>query len=273
MRLLIFGLGYSATRIAALAGAHGAVVAATTRDGRGDTLRFDGDAVRPAIAAATHVLSSVPPDAQGDPVLTRYGALLGGKRLSYLSSTGVYGDTGGAWVDEGAATGGRRPERTAADAAWLGLGARVFRLPGIYGPGRSALDRALAGEGRRVGGTGVFSRIHVEDLAGGVVAGLDAPAGAYNLADDAPASADAVACFAAALLGLPEPPLVSLASLSPMARGFHAENRRVANRKAHRVFGWTPRYADFRAGLRAVRAMASPTAASAAPPTASGVQR
>ena len=272
MRLLIFGLGYSAARIAALARANGAIVTATTRDGRDDTLRFDDEtAVRPAIAAATHILSSVPPDAGGDPVLKRYD--IAGPRLAYLSSTGVYGDTGGAWVDETATTGGRRPERTTADRAWLDLGARVFRLPGIYGPGRSALDRAMAGEGRRVGGNGVFSRVHVDDIASGVVAGLDAPAGAYNLADDLPIHADAVASFAAALLGLPEPPLVPLASLSPMARGFHSENRRVANLKAKRILGWTPRYADFRAGLRAVNAMASPTAASPAPPAASGVQR
>ena len=274
MRLLIFGLGYSATRIATLAEQGGAIITATTRDGRADTLRFDDPAAMlPALAAATHILSSVPPDDDADPVLARYGDALAGKRLSYLSSTGVYGDTGGAWVDETAALGGRRPGRNAADLAWLGLGARVFRLPGIYGPGRSALDRAAAGEGRRVGGTGVFSRIHVDDLAAGVLAGLDAPPGAYNLADDLPAHADEVACFAARLLGLPEPPLVPLASLSPAARAFHAENRRVANGKAKRVLGWSPRYPDYRLGLRAVSAIASPTPASPAPPAASGVQR
>lgn len=273
-RLLIFGLGYSATRIAALAAASGAVVSATTRDGRNGTLGFDDAAlVLPALAAATHVLSSVPPDDGGDPVLDRYGGALAGKRLSYLSSTGVYGDTGGAWVDETAPLRGRRPARTAADQAWLALGARVFRLPGIYGPGRSALDRARSGEGRRVGGAGVFSRIHVDDVAAGVVAGLDAPAGAYNIADDHPAHADAVACFAAELLGQPAPPLVPFDSLTPAARAFHAENRRVANCKAKRVLGWVPRYPDYRLGLRAVSAMASPTAASAAPPPASGVQR
>ena len=139
--------------------------------------------------------------------------------------------------------------------------------------GLEALDRALAGEGRRVGGEGVFSRIHVDDLASGVVAGLDAPPGAYNLADDRPCGADAVACFAAALLGLPEPPLVPLAELSPRVRGFHAENRRVATGKAKRVLGWAPLYPDYRLGLRAVSATTSPNPTSAAPPTASGVQR
>ena len=278
MRLLIFGLGYSALRIADLASRQGAVVVATTRDGRNGTLHFDDQAaVLPALAAATHVLSSVPPDGDVDPVLARHGDALAGKRLSYLSSTGVYGDTGGAWVDESAPVGGRRPGRAAADLAWVGMGARVFRLPGIYGPGRSALERVREGGAHRVGGTGVFSRIHVDDLAAGVVAGLDAAPGAYNLADGCPAPHDAAVEFAAALLGLSPPPIVPLDQLSPMARGFHAENRRVAADKARRVLGWTPRYPDYRAGLRsglrAVSATISPTAASTAPPTASGVQR
>ena len=274
MRLLIVGLGYSGARIAALATDRGAAVVATTRDGRDGTLRFDdGEAVRAVIAGVTHVLSSVPPDGARDPVLATYGDLIAGKRLSYLSSTGVYGDTGGAWVDETAATGGRRPARAAADATWLALGARVFRLPGIYGPGRSALDRVVAGEAHRVGGTGVFSRIHLDDLAAGVVAGLDAPAGAYNLADDLPAPHDTVIDRAAALLGVAPPPIVPLDQLSPTARGFHAENRRVSNAKAKRVLGWSLRYPTYRDGLRAVSAITSPIAASTAPPAASGVQR
>lgn len=277
MHLFIFGLGYSATRIAALARARGAVVTATTRDGRGGTLAFaDGDAVRPALAAATHVLSSVPPDGD-DPVLAAYGEALTGKQLSYLSSTGVYGDTRGAWVDESAPLSGRRPARNAADRAWLALGARVFRLPGIYGPRRSALDRVAVGQAHRVGGSGVFSRVHVDDLAAGVLAGFDAAPGAYNLADGRPCHQDEVVTFAAALLGLPQPPLVSLDSLSPAARAFHAEDRRVATGKARRLLGWTPRYPDYRAGLRAglraVSATASPAAASSAPPIASGDQR
>ncbi|HEU0045829.1 NAD(P)-dependent oxidoreductase [Sphingomonas sp.] len=274
MRLLIFGLGYSAKRIAALAAEQGAIVTATTRDGRSATLRFDdADAVLPALAAATHVLSSVPPQAEAEPVLTTYGDRLSGKWLGYLSSTGVYGDTGGAWVDETASVGGRRPARAAADLAWLALNARVFRLPGIYGPARSALDRVRTGEAHRVGGDGVFSRIHVEDLAAGVVAGFEAPAGAYNLADGLPASHDSVIEFASDLLDVPPPPIVALERLSPMARSFHLENRRVSAQKAHRVLGWSPCYPDYRAGLRAVSATTSPIAASTAPPTASGVQR
>ena len=152
--------------------------------------------------------------------------------------------------------------------------ARVFRLPGIYGPGRSALERVADGRAHRVDAPGqVFSRVHVDDVVRGVIAGLDAPAGAYNLADDAPASQNEVIEFAARLLGLPTPPVVPLDDLPPAARGFYAENRRVANGKAKRVLGWTPLYPDYRAGLRALSAMTSPTTVSMPPATASQVQR
>jgi nucleoside-diphosphate-sugar epimerase len=274
MRLFVFGLGYAARHVVERAGA--ASVVATTRDGRDGTLRFDdAAAVLPALAAATHVLSSVPAEGEGDPVLATYGDALAGRSLAYLSSTGVYGDTGGAWVDESAsAQRGRREGRNRADARWLALGARVLRLPGIYGPGRSALDRVMAGGAHRTGIVGqVFSRIHVHDLARGVVASWDAPAGAYNLADDHPAPQDDVVAYAAALLGLPAPPFVGVEQLSPAARAFHAENRRVANGKARRVLGWAPLYPDYRAGLRAVKAMTSPSAASAPPAIASSDQR
>ncbi|MCX7863427.1 MAG: SDR family NAD(P)-dependent oxidoreductase, partial [Novosphingobium sp.] len=150
--------------------------------------------------------------------------------------------------------GGRRSARAACDAAWLARGARVFRLPGIYGPGRSPLDRVREGRAHRIDLPGqVFSRVHVDDIASGVVLALDAPGGAYNLADDLPASQTAVIEEACRLLGLPLPPLQSLdeANLSEMARGFYAENRRVANGKAKRVLGWQPRYPTFREGLRA----------------------
>ncbi|KTT76361.1 hypothetical protein [Sphingomonas endophytica] len=273
MRLFVFGLGYAAR---AIADAAGAPLLATTRDGRDGTIRFDdAAAVRAGIAASTHVLSSVPPDKIGDPVLRAYGAVLGERWLGYLSSTGVYGDTGGAWVDEDAAADrGRRPLRNGADAAWLAAGARVFRLPGIYGPGRSPLERVATGEAHRTGIAGqVFSRVHVADIASGVVAGFDAPAGAYNLADDEPAAQDAVVAYAALLLGVAPPPIVPLEQLGSAARAFHAENRRVANGKAKRLLGWQPRYPDYRAGLRALSATTSPIAASMAPATASGVQR
>ncbi len=254
-RFFIFGLGYSARRIAALLEAEGFEVIASGREG---TLSFDDEGtVRLALADAAHVLSSVPPGGEGcDPVLDRYGDALGGKWLGYLSSTGVYGDTGGAWVDESAPTGhGRRTARADADGRWLALGGRVFRLPGIYGPGRSALDRVRQGSAQRIDVPDqVFSRVHVDDIASGVMLGLDAAPGAYNLADDLPASQNVVIEEACRLLEREPPPLLPLeqAGLSPMARAFYAENRRVANGKARRVLGWSPRYPDYRAGLRAL---------------------
>jgi nucleoside-diphosphate-sugar epimerase len=207
-------------------------------------------------------------------VLDAYGDAIGRGWTGYLSSTGVYGDAGGAWVDESAPTGtGRRTARSAADAAWLARGAHVFRLPGIYGPGRSPLDRVRQGRAHRVDVPNLFSRIHVDDLADGVVAAFGAPAGAYNLADDRPCSQNDVIAFAAALLGVAPPPLVPLDTLSPMARGFYAEDRRIANGKAKRLLGWAPRHPDYRAGLRALNAMTSPMPVSTAPPAASGDQR
>lgn len=252
--MFIFGLGYTAARIARRLETQGWEVVSTGRDG---TLRFDDrENVLMALADSSHVLSSVPPSGEGsDPVLEAYGERLGGKWLGYLSSTGVYGDTGGAWVDESAPVGtGRRTARADCDREWLALGARVFRLPGIYGPGRSALDRVREGKAHRIDLRGqVFSRVHVDDIAGGVIAGLDAPPGAYNLADDEPCSQNTVIEHACRLLGQPELPLLSMdeANLSPMARGFYAENRRVANGRAKRVLGWSPLYPTYREGLNA----------------------
>lgn len=253
LRIFIFGLGYTASRIAASLSDTGWEVVST---GRGGTLRFDDEGtVRLALADAGQVLSSVPPSGEGeDPVLARYGGALCGKQLIYLSATGVYGDTGGAWVDESAPTGsGRRTARTQADGEWLARAARVLRLPGIYGPGRSALDRVRAGAAHRIDLPGqVFSRVHVDDIVSAALRALHAPAGAYNIADDLPASQNAVIEEACRLLGLEPPPLVALdqADLSPMARAFHTENRRVANGKARRVLGWHPRFPTFHEGLR-----------------------
>jgi nucleoside-diphosphate-sugar epimerase len=260
--LLIFGLGYTATRIAAAMQARGWQVTAT--GSAGDIAFADREAVLGALARATHILSSVPPDraSGGDPVLDAYGETLAGMPLFYLSSTGVYGDKQGAWVDEATPTiaqsgEGRRNARAEADLDWLNLGARVFRLPGIYGPDRSALDRVREGKARRIDlPDQVFSRVHVDDIASGVVAALtqDAPTGAYNLGDDLPCSGNEVTEHACRLLGLPPPPLESLeeANLSEMARGFYMENRRVANGKAKRVLGWQPMYPTYVEGLAAL---------------------
>ena len=217
----------------------------------------DGEAVAAVLNKATHVLSSVPPDRKTglDPVLDIYADALRGRALFYLSSTGVYGDQKGAWVDEASPTGtGRRNARSDADAAWMAMAARVFRLPGIYGPGRSALGRVREGKARRIDlPNQVFSRVHVEDITSGVVAAMagDVPAGAYNLGDDLPASGNAVTEYACGLLGIKPPPLESLeeANLSEMARGFYSENRRVANGKAKRVLGWQLKYPTYIEGL------------------------
>lgn len=256
-RFFIFGLGYTATRIAARLEADSWEVVST---GSGGTLSFDDEgSVRMALADCSHVLSSVPPGGEGvDPVLEQFGDALAGKWLGYLTSTGVYGDTGGAWVDESAPTGlGRRSARSHCDAEWLARGARVFRLPGIYGPGRSILDRVREHRAHRIDLAGqVFSRVHVDDIASGVMSALEqaAPSGAYNLSDDLPCSQNLLVEEACRLLGLPMPPLQSLdeAQLSPMARGFYAENRRVANGKAKRVLNWRPEYPDYVSGLRAL---------------------
>ncbi|MFM9935618.1 MAG: SDR family NAD(P)-dependent oxidoreductase [Novosphingobium sp.] len=282
-------MGYTSQVIAGQLRAAGWEVRGT---GRGGTTPFDDRAaVLAELDAASHVLSSVPPGRDGvDPVLAVYGEVLAGAPagwIGYLSSTGVYGDTGGAWVDESAEVGsGRRTARAAADLAWQDLGqdlgqalagrVRVFRLPGIYGPGRSALDRVREGHANRIALEGqVFSRVHVEDIAAGVIAGIFGPAGIYNLSDDEPTSQNTVIEEAARLLGVAPPPLLTLeeAALSPMARAFYAENRRVANGRAKRVLGWRPRFPTYREGLRALSATTSPIIASAEPVTASKDQR
>jgi nucleoside-diphosphate-sugar epimerase len=271
--LMIFGLGYTARRIADAMRTGGWRVRAT--GSAGDVAFADRVAVLAALGEATHILSSAPPDRTngGDPVLNAYGAAMKGRELFYLSSTGVYGDRAGAWVDEATPTiaqsgEGRRNARAEADLAWLGMGARVFRLPGIYGPGRSALDRAREGKARRIDlPDQVFSRVHVDDIMTAVVAALtqDAPPGAYNIGDDLPASGNAVTEHACRLLGMEPPPLETLedANLSEMARGFYMENRRVANGKAKRVLGWAPKYPTYVEGLESLFSPQAPAGASA----------
>jgi nucleoside-diphosphate-sugar epimerase len=257
-QMLIFGLGYAASHLADRLRARGWDVAGITRDGQGGTIAFaDEGSVLAALRSATHILSSVPPSDGTDPVLARYGqaiALAPARWVGYLSSTGVYGDARGAWVDESAPVKGRRADRNAADAAWQALRGdmRLFRLPGIYGPGRSILDRVAAGTAHRIDLPGqVFSRIHVDDIAGGVIASFAGPPGVYNLADDEPAHQNRLVEWGCARLGAPVPPLQSLeeAGLSPAARAFYAENRRVANGRAKRLLGWTLRYPTYREGL------------------------
>lgn len=259
-RLLIFGLGYTASYFADAMRARGFAVDATGSKGNIDF--DDAEAVNDAIGRATHILSSVPPDRQteSDPVLEGYARAIATAPagwIGYLSSTGVYGDAKGAWVDEATPIGtGRRNARMAADTEWQSLSdhIRIFRLPGIYGPGRSVLDKVRAGKAHRIDLPGqIFSRVHVEDIVGGLLASLDGPPGIYNLSDDLPASHNIVTERACDILGAPYPPMQTLeeAGLSEMARGFYAENRRVANGKAKRVLGWQLRYPTFAEGLSA----------------------
>ena len=273
-RLLCFGLGYSARVLAERLRAEGWAVAGTSRDPPGGLLHFDRQhPLDPAsFAGVTHVLVSVPPDIAGDPVLDIHcgeiAALPGLRWLGYLSTTGVYGDRAGGWVDETAElrpTGERGRRRVAAEAGWLdlwrrqGVPAHIFRLAAIYGPGRSPFEALRAGTAKRIAKPGqVFSRIHVDDLARVLIASIarPRPGAIYNVCDDAPDAPEAVIAHAAALLGLKPPPLVPFAEadLSPMARSFYDDSKRVSNALIRHELGISLRYPDYRAGLAAILA-------------------
>jgi nucleoside-diphosphate-sugar epimerase len=271
--ILMLGHGYSAQALAARLG--GWRVLGTTRSPeRAAAMRAAGvepvdwadrAAVDAGVLAADALLASLPPDAGGDPVLARHGEALArapAAWVGYLSTTGVYGDRQGGWVDEEDALApvhDRGRWRVAAEVAWAATGLPVhrFRLAGIYGPGRSALDRLREGRAQRIVKPGqVFSRIHVEDVGQTLAASLARPnpGRVYNVADDEPAPPGDVVAFAAALLGLPLPPEVPLeaAGLSPMARSFWDESKRVSNRRIKDELGVELLYPDYRAGLRAV---------------------
>lgn len=276
--LFCFGLGYSAGFLARDLAANGWTIAGTSRDGAVTPFalrRFAREtplAGTPQLLAdATHLLISIPPDAAGCPVFDRHGEDIAALRqlrwIGYLSSTNVYGDQGGGWVDETtppAPSGERGRRRLAAEAAWLALGQRsgipvhIFRLAGIYGRGRSALDAVRAGTARRIVKPGqVFSRIHVADLAAVLEASLAQPrAGAvYNVCDDMPSPPDEVIAYAAALLGVTPPPLedFATAALSPMGRSFYDDSKRVSNRRIKEELGVALRYPSYREGLADLR--------------------
>jgi nucleoside-diphosphate-sugar epimerase len=272
-RMFIFGLGFSGRVIARCLMEAGWSVAGTTRSGEaldmpGVTIfPFDRDhPLDPAVLDGCEaVLSSVPPDAQGDPVMAVMGEALRAcplRWIGYLSTTGVYGDHGGGWVDEAtpvAPTLDRSRRRVAAEREWLDLSAHVFRLAGIYGPGRSAIDTVRAGEARRINKPGqVFSRIHVEDIASAVLASLDRPnpGAIYNLCDDDAAPPQEVIAHACALLGVEPPPELpweaAKATLSPMALSFYADNKRVSNQRMKEELGMTLKYPGYREGLKAI---------------------
>ena len=279
-RLLCFGLGYSARVLATRLIAEGWEVRGTARDPETAVARAPGcekyrfDRGHPLPPAAfdgiTHVLVSIPPDAEGDPVLDAHGddiaTLPGLLWLGYLSTTGVYGDRGGFWVDEGSElhpSGERGRRRVAAEAGWLDLWRRrgvpvhIFRLAAIYGPGRSPFAALRQGTAKRILKPGqVFSRIHVEDLAGMLAASIarPCPGAVYNVCDDEAAPPEAAVAYAADLLGLPPPPLVPFeeSGLSAMARSFYDDNKRVANARIKRDLGVALRYPTYRDGLRAI---------------------
>jgi hypothetical protein len=276
-RLFCFGLGYSALVLARRLKARGWSVAGTCRTAdKAAALAAEGIAAHlfdrghpldpAALAGATHLLLSIPPDADGDPALDH---LPDTRRLlwaGYLSTTGVYGDRGGAWVDEGSElrpSGERGRRRVAAEAGWLrlwreqGLPVHIFRLAAIYGPGRNPFEALRQRTARRIDKPGqVFSRIHVEDLASVLEASMarPRPGAVYNVCDDLPAPPQEVAAFAARLLGLPVPPLVPIADagLSPMARSFYDDSKRVSNTLIKDELGVCLRYPDYRAGLAAI---------------------
>lgn len=279
-RLFCFGLGFTALALARQVRELGWSVVGTSRPGpRLESLRADGwevhawgpqAALAPgALRGATHVLSSVPPQAGADPVLTGHADDLRDARwVGYLSATSVYGDQGGAWVEAATTpcrpSGPRGRERLAAEQGWSaladrGVAAHVFRLAGLYGPGRSALDRVRAGDARRIVKPGlVFSRVHVEDAARALLASALAPrpGAIYDLADDEPAPPEDVVTHACALLGVTPPAPESwdavAETLSPALAAFYADSKRVSNRRLREELGWRPLYPDYRAGLAAL---------------------
>lgn len=281
-RLFCFGFGFSAARLAGRLAKRGFAIAGTSRSTEGkariETLGhegfvFDGSAALPpgALDDATLLLLSAPPGEAGDPVIMSMGNELRARArqfvwAGYLSTTGVYGDKGGAWVDEESrlcpnTERGRR--RLAAERAWLalhetaGLPLHVFRLAGIYGDGRNQLLSVLDGTARRIVKPGqVFSRIHVDDIAGVLEASIARPnpGAAYNVCDDEPCPPQDVIAFAASLLDRPLPPEIPFgeAELTPMAKSFYADSKRVSNRRIKEELGYRLLYPTYREGLRAL---------------------
>jgi len=275
--LLSIGHGYAAQALAR-ALPRGWRIIATTRDpDKAEAFRAQGHEallwpgmqdLSPVLARATHVLSSVAPGPWGDPVLNVEAlALREAKHLEwvgYLSTTGVYGDHGGDWVDESTPltpTTERGRLRAEAEARWqaLGLPVHIFRLAGIYGPGRGPFAKVRAGTARRIIKPGqVFSRIHVDDIAQVLTASIahPNPGAVYNVCDDDPAPPQDVIAHAAGLLGLPVPPAVPFdeAELSPMASSFYAESKRVRNDRIKQELGVVLKYPTYREGLAALLA-------------------
>lgn len=283
--VLCLGLGYTAAALARRLAPQGARISGTARSDDGvdaitdngwSGIRFDGGDIPPAleaaIADATHILISAAPDNHGDPILRSLGVQIATSSsvewIGYLSTVSVYGDYGGAWVDETTTPrdpGIRGQMRLDAEQAWLQHGERsgkrvdIFRLPGIYGPGRSAVDQLRHGTARRISKPGqVFNRIHVDDIATALEAAM-ATASAhriYNITDDEPSPADEVVAYAAQLLGIQPPPLIPFeeAAFTPMARSFYDQTKRVSNKRMKESLGVKLAYPTYREGIRAIAA-------------------
>jgi nucleoside-diphosphate-sugar epimerase len=267
--LFCFGLGFSAQALARRLTQQGWTVTGTSRSGDDGSLVFDGTRPLPrsAFDGVTHLLVSVPPGEAGDPALACHGddlaRLAGSLRWAgYLSTTGVYGDRHGEWVDETSSlqpSTARGERRLAAETAWRGLGLplHIFRLAGIYGPGRNQLVSLLDGTAKRIVKQGqIFSHIHVDDIAGVLEASIAQPnpGQAYNVCDDEPCPPQDVVAFAAELLKIQAPPEIPFddAELSPMAKSFYAESKRVSNRRIKSELGYRLVYPTYREGLAAL---------------------
>lgn len=278
--LFCFGYGFSARALAARLPAgwtvggtcrSAAKAAAMTADGVTAHVWSGAGALDPAaLAGASHILLSVPPGDAGDPVALALGRQLAAlpdlRWVGYLSTTGVYGDRGGAWVDEDtppAPTSDRGARRLMAERQWLelhrshGLPVHIFRLAGIYGPGRNQLEAVKAGMAKRIIKPGqIFARIHVEDIARVLLASIARPdpGRIYNVCDDEAAPPQEVVAYAAKLLGLPAPREVPFdeAELSPMGRSFYLENKRLDNARIKAELGVTLAYPTYREGLAAL---------------------
>ncbi len=263
--LFIFGLGYASQAVARAAIAQGFSVAGTCRSqekcaelkAQGIKAFLFSEITSEIIANYNYILSSVPPQETGDIVIH---FLTTGKWLGYFSTTGVYGDYNGEWVDENSEprpNNDRLRRRIEAEEEWRKRGGHVFRLAGIYGKGRSALDDVKAGTARRIDKAGqVFSRIHVDDIAQTILASMAKPnpKSIYNVCDDEPAPAHEVVAFACELLGKEVPPLIAFedAEFSPMGREFYSANRRVKNERIKQELGIKLLYQTYREGLRAI---------------------
>lgn len=270
--LLSFGHGYSAHALARRLIPQGWHVIGTTRSAaRASAFRADGvepllwpGDLGPALARATHILASAAPDALGDPFLQAVPAIASAPAAwaGYLSTTGVYGDHKGAWVDETTPltpVSDRGRQRVLAEGQWLatGLPVHIFRLAGIYGPGRGPFEKVRDGSARRIIKPGqIFSRIHVDDIAQVLEASIRRPnpGAAYNVCDDNPAPPEDVLSHAARLLGLPDPPAIPFdqAEMSPMARSFYGESKRTRNDRIKDELGVALLYPDYPAGLAAL---------------------